>query len=350
MAKRKRLGPARVFSDTPGDGAEAPVVAENQTLNSGSEPVVAPGLSPARRKVPPIASVAGASASEAALQELSETLRSAREEGRLIQPLPLDAIEADHLVRDRLVADEDEMQALMTSLRARGQQTPIEVVALADNRFGLISGWRRLSALRRLSEEDPAFGTVLAILRRPDSAAEAYCAMVEENEIRVGLSYYERARIVARAAAQGVYEDPKAALSGLFSSASRPKRSKIGSFVRLHDALDDVLRFPSAIPERLGLALVKEIDSQDGFTPRLRALLSAGNATSAEGEIAILTAALEPVSAPTPAAAKPMSSDGWDETHGQVRIKGKAGKLTLSGSGVTDELLRDLADWLAARG
>ncbi|MEC8666216.1 MAG: hypothetical protein VXY45_00110, partial [Pseudomonadota bacterium] len=87
-----------------------------------------------------------------------------------------------------------------------------------------------------------------------------------------------------------------------------------------------------------------------GFTPRLRGLLSAGNATSAEGEIAILTAALEPDSAPSPAAAKPMSSEGWDETHGQVRIKGKAGKLTLSGVGVTDDLLRDLADWLAARG
>ena len=223
-------------------------------------------------------------------------------------------------------------------------------MALSNNRFGLISGWRRLSALRRLSDEDPVFGTVLAILRRPDSAAEAYCAMVEENEIRVGLSYYERARIVARAAAQGVYEDPKEALSGLFSSASRPKRSKIGSFVRLHDALDDVLRFPSAIPERLGLALVKEIDGQDGFTPRLRALLSAGNATSAEAEIAILTAALEPVSTPSPAVAKPASSEGWDETHGQVRIKGKAGKLTLSGVGVTDDLLRDLADWLASRG
>ena len=50
--------------------------------------------------------------------------------------------------------------------------------------------------------------------------------MVEENEIRVGLSYYERARIVAKAVAQGVFETEKQALQRLFHTASRPKRSK----------------------------------------------------------------------------------------------------------------------------
>lgn len=334
MAKRKRLSPARGFTDGMDEVADtAPVAAK-------------PAIGGARIRPAPIASVAGQSASDAALAELADTLRTAREEGRLIQPLPLDAIEADHLVRDRLAADEEEMQALIGSIRARGQQTPIEVVALEGGRYGLISGWRRLTALRRLAEEDASFGTVLAILRRPESAAEAYCAMVEENEIRVGLSYYERARIVARAAAQGVYSDSKDALSGLFASASRPKRSKIGSFVRLHDALDDVLRFPAAIPERLGLSLVKAIDAHPGFADALRTRLRDDGAGDAEAELAILTRAIDPAPAAKPATDK---SRGWDETHGGIRLKGNAGKLVLSGDAVTEELVDKLRQWLGAQ-
>lgn len=360
MAKRKRLGPARVFSEDTGG-----IVPETEH-ETGSEPIpegletksMYPlGVAPTRTRTgPPIASVAGASASEAALEELSETLRTAREEGRLIQALALDKIEADHLVRDRLAADEDEMQALITSIRGRGQQTPIEVVALEGDRFGLISGWRRLTALRRLAEEDVKFGSVLAILRRPDSAADAYCAMVEENEIRVGLSYYERARIVARAAQQGVYSDSKAALSGLFSSASRPKRSKIGSFVRLHDALDDVLRFPAAIPERLGLSLVKAIEGEPGFVDRLRADLRETGAGGPEAELALLTAALGAHLADR--APAPMTSGGSRSGNvgdassdrgndASVAVSGTAGQIILSGPGVTAAFRKRLERWIA---
>jgi hypothetical protein len=79
--------------------------------------------------------------------------------------------------------------------------------------------------------------------------------MVEENEIRAGMSFYERARLAAEAAKLGIYPDPAAAIAALFASASPAKRSKIGSFVRVHEALGDALRYPTAIPERLGLAL-----------------------------------------------------------------------------------------------
>ena len=366
MAKRKRLGPARVTgaptgastgtpAETPETGSDVPADLETKSVFP-SYPL---GIATHRQRPAPIAAVAGQSASEAALAELSDTLRSAREEGRLIQALPLDAIEADHLVRDRLVADEEEMQTLISSIRARGQQTPVEGMALEGGRYGLISGWRRLTALRRLAEEDAKFDTVLAIPRRPDTAADAYRAMVEENEIRVGLSYYERARIVARAAEQGVYEDPKAALSGLFASASRPRRSKIGSFVRLHDALDDALRFPAAIPERLGLALVKEIDADPGFAPRLRALLADAGAGDAETEAEVLSRALRPapalVSGTEPSAAKPGKSpvSGSDLPEGPgrgVHLSHARGRITLTGPGVSEHLARDLAEWLSARG
>ncbi len=215
MAKRKRLTPAR------------PDYLEDNRP--------APGLNPmfptdAPRTTPPVAQVAGATAAQAALEELSGELRAARAEGRLVQDLPLDSIEETYLVRDRLAADDADMEALKESLKARGQQTPIEVVELAEGRYGLISGWRRMTALRALAAEtgEARFDTVRAFLRQPQSASDAYVAMVEENEIRVGLSYYERARIVARAAEQGVYPDEAAALRGLFASAgpSDPKSAR----------------------------------------------------------------------------------------------------------------------------
>ena len=90
--------------------------------------------------------------------------------------------------------------ALMASLESRGQQTPIEVVELADGRFGLISGWRRLTALRQLQADEgrgQGLDTVLALLRRPDTASDAYVSMVEENEIRTDLSHFERGRIAS---------------------------------------------------------------------------------------------------------------------------------------------------------
>jgi ParB family chromosome partitioning protein len=44
---------------------------------------------------------------------------------------------------------------------------------------------------------------VLALIRRPETSADAYLAMVEENEIRAGISFYERARLAAEAAKLG---------------------------------------------------------------------------------------------------------------------------------------------------
>ena len=219
----------------------------------------------------PIAQIAADSATAAALREVAEELSAARAEGRLIQRLPLAAMEADYLVRDRIASDDAEMQALTASLRARGQQTPIEVVALPQGRYGLISGWRRLQALAALHAEtgEARFATVEAVLRRPEAASDAYLAMVEENEIRVGLGHYERARIAARAAEEGVYPSLKEALRHLFQNVSRAKRSKIGSFVTVYRHLDGILHFPAAIPERLGLALAQALEADPALPARI---------------------------------------------------------------------------------
>jgi ParB-like chromosome segregation protein Spo0J len=324
MAKRRRLDPA------PAAGLRAPEV------KAMGSPFAADA---------PIARVAGDAAQAAALAEVAGALASARAEGRLIEALPLGAIVADHLIRDRVTAEDADLPALIESLRARGQQVPVEVEPLGGGRYGLISGWRRLTALSRLQAETGAaeFATIRAILRAPRDAAEAYVAMVEENEIRLGLSHYERARIVARSVAGGVFADTQTALRRLFAQGSRARRSKIGAFLTVVAALDGHLRYPAALGERLGLTLAARLEGDAALAGRLRAALAAAAPADAAAEAALIAGVL---GGGRSARAKPLV----EEAAPGVRLQTAGGwlhpVLTLSGPGV-DQAFRDrLVDWL----
>ena len=335
MAKRKRLTPAAPLEYAPETKAAYPL-----------------GVAPTRSFTgAPIADVAQETAATAALQEVSDTLRMAREKGRLVLELPLAAVDESYLVRDRTRIDDDEMAALRTSIRERGQQTPIEVIALGADRYGLISGWRRLAALRDLSVDvkNGGLGTVLALLRQPADSADAYLAMVEENEIRVGLSYYERARIAARSVDQGVFETHKAALLSLFRSASRAKRSKIRSFLGLVSELDTALRFPEDIGERLGLQIAQALDADPTAAKRFRAALKSAAPEDAAAEKACLEALLKPAVKQTP---KPTSAsaDRQAPRAGIEVVRRADGQITLQGSAVDDRLYKRLLAFLTQDG
>lgn len=376
MAKRKRLTPAQ-----PTYLAPTPEGKPSSPLGAG------PSIGSA-----PIAQVASEASTHAALQELSGVLENARAKGLMIAELPLGAIDASHLVRDRLEQNPEEMAALMDSLRARGQQTPIEVVAVETRgggiTHGLISGWRRLTALRRLYEEtsELRFAQVLARIIEPGSAEDAYVAMVEENEIRVNLSHYERARIAVRALHEGVFENQKLALQGLFANATRARRSKIGTFVTLVEALDDVLFYPTAITERLGLSLVREMELDAGFAETLRQELSLTDRPTAEVEVETLMRVLSAAQTPAPQAegpdqslnmtpqpvSPPLSNTAKPQPRPRARSLSStmapgerlilnAGpglrlgfspdekKIELMGDGVSDQLMEELQDWLRRR-
>ncbi|MDB5661587.1 MAG: hypothetical protein JWS10_4202 [Cypionkella sp.] len=346
MAKRKRLTPAQP------DYTTTPLPLETKAY-------LRPGISP-----PPIAQVAGDASATAALAEVSAALASARSEGRLLHRLPLSTIDMGYLVRDRIGADQEEMQALMDSLRSHGQRSPIEVTEIAPGRYGLISGWRRITALAQLQEQtgDANFGSVLALLRHPDTAGDAYIAMVEENEIRLGLSYFERARIAAKAVEQGVFGSDREALQKLFATASRAKRSKIGSFLEIYRRLGDVLRFPSALPERLGLTLSKSLSDDPGRAETVAQFLQAHPPKTAEDELhhlaqlteKTLTARTETISqrnSPTKPAAVPQSTSATvQELRPGVFLKTDGDRrnptLILSGPNVSAEFLEHLEQWL----
>lgn len=315
-------------------GPRADYLAEAQAA-----PEVKSSLKPLGHGGPPIAQVAAQSAAESALRDLADEVSAAKSEGRMIVRIRRDQIQPDHLARDRVVQDDEDMQALIESLRAHGQRTPIEVTELADQpkggsvRYGLISGWRRLAALERLFAEtgDPAYETVLALLRQPKDASDAYVSMVEENEIRVGLSYYERARVAAEATKRGVYESEKQALLTLFANVSRAKRSRIRSFVGLYHALDGVLTFPASIPERLGLALADMLKSDPDGATRVRAALRQAKPQSAADELAVLNAALR-----KPAAPKPNVPRAEHLVNG-VKVSLVGQKITVTGKDVSQE-------------
>ena len=326
MAKRKRLAPAQ------------PRSADDTLLETKS----ITGLSP--HPAPPIASVAGDASATAALEELSETLRRARAEGRMITPIPLSQIDETYLVRDRVVVDGEDMEALKTSIQARGQQTPIEVVELGKDRYGLISGWRRLQALRANGAD-----AAKAIITAPREAPDAYIAMIEENEIRVGLSYFERARIVVKSVESSVFDSHKSALQSLFSTASRAKRSKVKSFIPLVQALGDHLRFPAELGERFGLQLSKALLSDPYAPRRMSSALRVADPQSAQAEQDALNEALkqcleteEKPMSPKVSKAKVRSVSPIDGV--QVSTTGSA--ITLQGKRVDPMLYSDLLQWL----
>ena len=291
MARRKRLSPAAALTE-----ALAP------------SPSAAPETKSAR---PPIASVVADAAAQSGLGEVAAEYAAARADGRLVTLIPLDAIVADHLVRDRMSADEAEMDTLISSIRDRGQQTPIEVEDLGDGTYGLISGWRRLEALKALRREtgDPAHGRIRALIRTLETVSDAYIAMVEENEIRANLSYYERARIAERAAERGVFPTAGIAVRELFRHASRAKRSKIHSFLKIHRDLGEVLRFPTALTERQGLALAKKLERDPKTAEVLAQALDMVQPETPEVEAAMLAEALHASKAIKSVPAKVMTTE-----------------------------------------
>lgn len=342
MAKRKRLA----LPDPEGVVPAASPTAPARGQMAGAMPA-------APRRAAPIADVAGEAAARAAMEEIVGEMTAARREGRLILSLQLEAVDEAHLIRDRVAVADDDQTALITSLRERGQQTPIEVVELGQGRYGLISGWRRLTALRTLFTEtrDARFGTIQALVRPARSAPDAYIAMVEENEIRANLSFYERARIAARAAEQGAFATPRQAVKALFASASRAKRSKINSFLVLYKAFDGALQHPQAISERLGLALVQRLSEDSTWEAKAKVRLRASSATDADAELATLAGLLAGPSARAEGSQTPPDTSPAAQVPkaAAALMQARDGRIVLTGAALDAALAADLHIWLCER-
>lgn len=277
MARRRRV--------------EGPSVAELEELEAGFAAKPSGNLF----AIPPIAQVAAeaAAAAEPLPAEVragqardrldAEELREAREAGRLIVEIPVAEIVAEELTRDRMAMDRGELEELKLSIAQSGLRLPIEVFELAEpgegERYGLISGLRRLTAVREIGGPE---ATIAALVRSPQDAGAAFVSMVEENEVRSNLSHYERGRIAVLAAGQGHFADLEEAVARLFGAASKAKRSKIRSFALVHEELGDMLSFPEELTEKGGLRLANAL--RLGFEADLRSALAAGPVVDGPGE------------------------------------------------------------------
>lgn len=315
-------------------------MAKRKRLEVPSSDTVAPDLETksaifTQRARMPLADVAGEAAGRAALEEVAREMTALEGEGRVVKKLPLASVELHHLSRDRMVLDPDEMAALTASIDQRGQQTPIEVIALPGEKYGLISGLRRVEALQSLGVE-----TVLAMIRKPETSGAAYQAMIEENEIRANLSFYERANIAVAAVGQGVYPNPRAAVKELFAHAPKARRSKILKFVTLCDALGPSLTFPTEISEHLGFKLAQAIEADRKIAKKISTALAAETPADAASERRILEAALAPKS----------RASKVSEIAPGLRLEARAGRVVMTGEAVDEGFLDALRAWAAERG
>lgn len=337
-----------------------PRIAASPAPSSPTTAEPAPTAVEAERRRPGPMAVAGRESAEAMTRiveeqteqrrrnaEEAEAWRSAQAEGLVLVRLPLGSIGLDDLPRDRMaldaVAQSEAMEELKTSIRARGQREPIEVFEGPDGRRHLKTGWRRLEALRQLNAESPdgGFDTVLArIERRRVDRAALYVGMVEENAIREDVSFAEMAHVAIAMARdpQTAATTPDEAVTQLYASLHKTKRSTIRRFVELIEAVGAALVDARAVPKHLGGEAARLLQGAPERIARLRgALEAATDAASQNGALAAFIAAETsgaPTDASSPAAAavarrKTDARQKYEFHHAEMKVTARRGEVRI---------------------
>lgn len=212
--------------------------------------------------------------------------------GLIVDLIPLEAIHADKLTRDRATGRDPELDELKDSIKAIGLSNPIRVEQSEDG-FELIQGFRRLAAYRELFAEtqDPRYATIPAgLVARGETLESLYRRMVDENLVRRDISFAEMAEL-----ARAYLADPETeassidqAIATLYGSAGRQKRVYIRNFASLLDRLGGHLAHAHAMPRALGLSLLKRIEREPGASAMLQRMLAAKPERSEDEELALL--------------------------------------------------------------
>lgn len=128
------------------------------------------------------------------VRSLDELAKQAEKflEGEAVVDLDPDVVEAS-FVKDRLSEDDEDFQALVEAIRARGQDTPILVRphGKIDGRYQVVFGHRRLRAARELGRN------VRAVVKTMDDRTHVI-AQGQENSARADLTFIERALFAGR--------------------------------------------------------------------------------------------------------------------------------------------------------
>lgn len=222
--------------------------------------------------------------------------------------LPTAEIHEAALLRDRSHLDPAALEDLAASIAADGLRQPIEVWALNQpsetQRYGLISGLRRLTAMRLLASRrgGGAFTTIPAFLCTPADVPAAMAQMIAENEIRENLSPWERGQTLIAATQSGLFASLDEAVAALHPVASRQKRNRLRNLAMVVEETDGLFTTPENLTqnqmERLAAAL------RGGLAPLITQILTEHRRTALASQwtalIPTLTEALAPETEPTP--------------------------------------------------
>lgn len=241
-------------------------------------------------------------------------------------------VKTTKLTRDRSANADTELAELKESIKAVGLSNPIRVEKTVEG-YELVQGFRRLSAFRQLAEEtgDPRYTRIpAAMVPRGEPLVGLYRKMVDENLIRKDLSFGEMAQL-ALSYAKDENIPVGEAVSTLYASALKQKRTYIRQFARVLEALEGAMRHPEAMPRALGLDIYKLIDGQIERAAEIAASLRAMPDRDAEAEITVLRSAL---AAPKPASARVSKSVSrtslrMSRPEGEARVTACDGKVEL---------------------
>lgn len=339
MVKRRRL--------------ETPTIADLDRIEQEFRSETPDRPTPARG-LAPIAQVAAESAAEAR-PEGAETraerarveadaarLKAAQEQGLLMVEIPLDEIDEGAMIRDRMTMGEEAITELRMSIAAHGLRLPIEVFELESpghggQRYGLLSGYRRLLATRGLLEltEAAKYQKIRALIRPRADTGSAFVSMIEENEVREELSHFERGRIAVIAANQGAFANTEDAVDKLYATGSKAKRSKIRSFALIFEELGDMLQFPERLTERRGLRLAAAL--RRGAEGELRGLLSQQGVEDGEEEWQLLEPAINALEG----APQDRTRGGRPKSKAPARYGWVDGQTLVTSAGITIRRARD---------
>lgn len=256
--------------------------------------------------------------------------------GLITDLIALDKITTTKLTRDRIPHRDEEMDELKASIREIGLSNPIRVQQ-TDTGYELIQGFRRLSAYRELQAEDgpqdgqgPYDRIPAALVPRGEPLEILYRKMVDENLVRRDISFGEMARLaMAYAGDTGLKTDE--AVSVLYASALKQKRTYIRSFARVLTRAHGNILHPEAIPRALGLELYKVFETDallgDNMIARLRAVPDRDAAT----EVSILRefVAQAPKIQPKPARSRAKTTLRMTRAGKEVRVMAADGKVEL---------------------
>lgn len=208
-----------------------------------------------------------------------------------LQAIPTDAIADTALTRDRAATDQAALDELRDSILAHGLRMPIEVFELADpfdgRRWGLISGFRRLAAVRALAAWGiPGHDTIPAFVRQPSSIAAAMTAMVEENAVRAEVSPWEQALVAVTARDRNLFETVEAAIDTLYKSFSIDKRKRLRAVATLAEELEGHLTAPHTLSQRQLLRLAAA--ASRGYADLMRHALTESTSKAADAQWRLL--------------------------------------------------------------